>query len=46
VTALDPVYVDFALPDQYLSKLSKDLEVTVRSDAFLAASSKGKLTCD
>ena len=30
LTALDPVYVDFALPDQYLSKRAKDLEVTVR----------------
>src|SRR5204862_6245945 len=28
LTALDPVYVDFALPEQYLSKLAKDLEVT------------------
>jgi membrane fusion protein (multidrug efflux system) len=44
VTALDPVYVDFALPDQYLSKLSKDLEVTVRSDAFPGRLFKGKLT--
>src|SRR5258708_1735944 len=44
VTALDPVYVDFALPDQYLSKLAKDLEVTVRSDAFPGRLFKGKLT--
>jgi len=44
LTALDPVYVDFALPDQYLSKLSKDLEVTVRSDAFPGRLFKGKLT--
>src|SRR6476660_5641522 len=44
LTALDPVYVDFALPDQYLSKLSKDLEVTVRSDAFPGGLFKGKLT--
>ena len=44
LTALDPVYVDFALPDQYLSKLSKDLEVTVRSDAFPGREFKGKLT--
>jgi membrane fusion protein (multidrug efflux system) len=44
LTALDPVYVDFALPEQYLSKLSKDLEVTVRSDAFPGRQFKGKLT--
>ena len=44
VTALNPVYVDFALPDQYLSKLAKDLEVTVRSDAFPGRLFKGKLT--
>ena len=44
LTALDPVYVDFALPDQYLSKLAKDLEVTVRSDAFPGRLFKGKLT--
>jgi membrane fusion protein, multidrug efflux system len=44
LTALDPVYVDFALPDQYLSKLAKDLEVTVRSDAFPGREFKGKLT--
>jgi membrane fusion protein (multidrug efflux system) len=44
LTALNPVYVDFALPDQYLSKLAKDLEVTVRSDAFPGRLFKGKLT--
>jgi len=44
LTALDPVYIDFALPDQYLSKLAKDLEVTVRSDAFPGRLFKGKLT--
>ncbi len=44
LTALDPVYVDFALPDQYLSKLAKDLEVTVLSDAFPGRQFKGKLT--
>jgi membrane fusion protein (multidrug efflux system) len=42
--ALDPVYVDFALPDQYLSKLAKNLEVTVRADAFPNRQFKGKLT--
>ena len=44
LTALDPVYVDFALPDQYLSKVAKGLEVTVRSDAFPGRLFKGKLT--
>ena len=44
LTVLDPVYVDFALPDQYLSKLAKDLEVTVRSDALPGRLFKGKLT--
>jgi membrane fusion protein, multidrug efflux system len=44
LTALNPVYVDFALPEQYLSKLAKDLEVTVRADAFPDRQFKGKLT--
>src|SRR5437762_3966378 len=44
LTALDPVYVDFALPQQYLSKLAKDLEVTVRADAYPDRQFKGKLT--
>ncbi|HEY3661229.1 MAG TPA: efflux RND transporter periplasmic adaptor subunit [Candidatus Udaeobacter sp.] len=44
LTALDPLYVDFALPEQYLSKLAKGLEVTVRSDAFPGREFKGKLT--
>ena len=44
LTGLDRVYVDFALPEQYLSKLSKDLEVTVRTDSFPDRQFKGKLT--
>ena len=44
LTGLDRVYVDFALPEQYLSKLSKDLEVTVRADSFPDRQFKGKLT--
>jgi membrane fusion protein (multidrug efflux system) len=44
LTALDPLYVDFALPEQYLSKLAKGLEVTVQSDAFPGRQFKGKLT--
>ena len=44
LTALDPVYVDFALPQQELSKLSEGLEVTVRTDAVAGKAFKGKLT--
>jgi membrane fusion protein (multidrug efflux system) len=44
LTGLDRVYVDFALPDQYLSKLAKGLEVNVHSDAFPERQFKGKLT--
>jgi len=44
LTALDPVYVDFALPEQYLSHLSNGLEVDVRVDALPDHDFKGKLT--
>jgi membrane fusion protein, multidrug efflux system len=44
LTALDSVYVDFALPEQHLSKLTKDLEVQVRVDALPGREFKGKLT--
>src|SRR4029453_27149 len=44
LTALNPLYVDFALPEQYLSKLSKGLKVTVRADAFPGRQFEGKLT--
>jgi membrane fusion protein (multidrug efflux system) len=44
LTALDPVYVDFALPEQYLSKLTQGLEVTVHADAIPGREFKGKLT--
>src|SRR5437870_5103099 len=44
LTALDPVYVDFALPQQELTKLSTGLEVVVRSDAIPGREFKGKLT--
>ena len=44
LTGLDRLYVDFALPDQYLSKLAKGLEVTVHSDAFPERQFKGNLT--
>jgi membrane fusion protein, multidrug efflux system len=44
LTALDPVYVDFALPEQHVSKLTKDLEVRVHVDALPGREFKGKLT--
>jgi membrane fusion protein, multidrug efflux system len=44
LTALDPVYVDFALPEQYLSRLSKGLEVRVHVDALPGHEFIGKLT--
>jgi membrane fusion protein (multidrug efflux system) len=44
LTALDPVYVDFALPQQELTKLSTGLEVRVRTDAVPGREFKGKLT--
>jgi membrane fusion protein, multidrug efflux system len=44
LTSLDRVYVDFALPEQYVSKLTKDFEVRVRADAIPGREFKGKLT--
>ena len=44
LTALDPVYVDFALPQQELAKISTGLEVRVRTDAVPGHEFKGKLT--
>src|SRR5437762_11473400 len=44
LTALDPVYVDFALPQQELAKISPGLEVRVHSDALPGREFKGKLT--
>ncbi len=44
LTALDPVYVDFSLPEQYLSLLGKGLEVHVRVDALPDHDFKGQLT--
>ncbi len=44
LTALDPVYFDFALPQQELSKLSAGFEVIVRTDAVPGREFKGKLT--
>ncbi|HEX4638483.1 MAG TPA: efflux RND transporter periplasmic adaptor subunit [Chthoniobacterales bacterium] len=44
LTALDPVYVDFSLPEQYLPQLTNGLEVNVRADALGGREFKGKLT--
>src|SRR5436305_7704735 len=44
LTALDPVYVDFALPEQELAKLSAGFEVRVHTDAVPGREFKGKLT--
>jgi membrane fusion protein, multidrug efflux system len=44
LTSLDRVYVDFALPEQNVSKLTKDLEVSVRADALPGREFKGELT--
>ncbi len=44
LTALDPVYIDFALPQQELAKLSPGLEVRVHCDALPGREFKGKLT--
>ena len=44
LTALNPVYVDFALPQQNLPKLSEGFEVQVHSDAIPGQEFKGKLT--
>ena len=46
LTGLDRVYVDFALPEQYLSKLAKDLEVTVRADSFPDRAVQREIDCD
>jgi membrane fusion protein (multidrug efflux system) len=44
LTMLDPVYVDFALPQQELSKLATGFEVQVHTDAVPGRDFKGKLT--
>ncbi len=46
LTALDPVFVDFSLPEQYLSQLSNGLDVNVRVDALPDHDFKGKLTAE
>ena len=42
--ALDPVYVDFALPQQFLGRLSQGLDVRVTSDVVPGRDFTGKLT--
>ena len=42
--ALDPLYVDFALPQQHLGKLAQGLDVHVQSDAVPGRDFAGKLT--
>jgi membrane fusion protein (multidrug efflux system) len=44
LTALDPVYVDFALPQQNVSELTPGLEIQVRTDAVPGHEFKGKIT--
>jgi membrane fusion protein (multidrug efflux system) len=44
LTALDPVYVDFSLPQQELPKLGTGFETRVRTDALPGREFKGKLT--
>jgi membrane fusion protein, multidrug efflux system len=44
LTSLDPVFVDFALPQQDLGKLSDGLEVRVTTDALPGRVFNGKLT--
>src|SRR2546423_3418977 len=44
LTALDPLYLDFALPQQQLAKVSTGLEVRVHTDAVGGREFKGKLT--
>jgi membrane fusion protein, multidrug efflux system len=42
--SLDPVYVDFALPQQRLAELSNGLEVNMHTDAFPGRVFRGTLT--
>lgn len=42
--ALEPLYVDFALPQQFLSKLSEGLDVHVQTDVMPGQEFVGKLT--
>jgi membrane fusion protein (multidrug efflux system) len=42
--SLDPVYVDFALPQQHLAQLNVGMTVQVTTDAFSGQNFEGKLT--
>ena len=42
--ALDPLYVDFALPQQHLPKLTSGLEVRIQTDVVPGHDFSGKLT--
>lgn len=42
--SVDPVYVDFTMPQQRISELAPGLEVSVRTDSFPDREFKGKLT--
>lgn len=44
LTSLDPVFADFALPQQYLGQLTPGLEVHVTTDAIAGRVFNGKLT--
>ena len=44
LTALDKVFVDFALPQQYLPKLDAGYDATVHADALPGHEFKGKVT--
>jgi membrane fusion protein (multidrug efflux system) len=44
LTSLDPVFADFALPQQHLGQLSDGLEVRVTTDALPGRVFSGKLT--
>src|SRR5213592_300529 len=44
LTSLDPVFADFALPQQYLGQLTAGLEVHVTTDALPGRVFNGKLT--
>jgi membrane fusion protein (multidrug efflux system) len=44
LTSLDPVFADFALPQQYLGQLTPGLEVNVTTDALPGRVFNGKVT--
>lgn len=44
LTQLTPIYVDFSLPEQELGKISTDLSVRVRLDAYPDTDFEGKVT--